>query len=81
MLTKHRPGSASRALPSLPTQDTPAALDRRGFLRNSGLAAGGLAAISGLGMATVRPVQAGEIVPGEPVVAPSQAPVQQSASW
>ncbi len=67
MLTKHRPGSASRALPSLPAQDTPAALDRRGFLRNSGLAAGGLAAISGLGMATVRPVQAGEIVPGEPV--------------
>ncbi len=67
MLTKHRPGSAARALPSLPAQDTPAALDRRGFLRNSGLAAGGLAAISGLGMATVRPVQAGEIVPGEPV--------------
>ena len=67
MLTKHRPGSAARALPSLPAQDTPAALDRRSFLRNSGLAAGGLAAISGLGMATVRPVQAGEIVPGEPV--------------
>jgi len=66
MLTKHRPTSASRALPTLPTP-SPGALDRRGFLRTSGLAAGGLAAISGLGMATVHQVKAGEIVPGEPV--------------
>ncbi len=69
MLTKHRPASASRALPALhaPEPASPAALDRRGFLRNSGLAAGGLAAISGLGLATVQPAEAGEIVPGEPV--------------
>jgi len=66
MLTKHRPTSASRALPTLPAT-SPGAVDRRGFLRTSGLAAGGLAALSGLGMATVQQVKAGEIVPGEPV--------------
>ena len=48
MLTKHRPASASRALPALDTPEpaSPAALDRRGFLRNSGLAAGGLAVLA-----------------------------------
>ncbi len=46
---------------------TPGALDRRGFLRTSGLAAAGLGALSGLGMATVQQATAGEIVPGEPM--------------
>ena len=61
MLTKR-----SRALPVLPAKPQ-AALDRRGFLRNSGLAATGLAALGSLGAVTVQRSQAGEIVPGEPV--------------
>jgi len=67
MLTKQRPASAARALPVLPAA-TPGALDRRGFLRSSGLAAAGLGALGGLGMTTLQHAAAGEIVPGEPVV-------------
>ena len=67
MLTKHRLASASRGLPVLPAASSPGALDRRGFLRTSGLAAGGLAAISGLGLATVQRAKAGEIDLGAPL--------------
>ena len=64
MLTKHRPVLASRGLPVLPVAATPAALDRRGFLRSSGLAAGGLAAIGGTGLATVQRANAVAASPG-----------------
>ncbi len=70
MLTKLRPQATARALPVAPAPvsgQTPAAVDRRRFLRASGLAAAGVAALGGLGAATVRKAQAGEIVPGEPV--------------
>lgn len=67
MLTKHRPASAARALPSVAAQAAPAALDRRGFLKSSGLAAGGLAALGGLGAATVRPAEARMADTGDPV--------------
>ena len=67
MLTKHRAATAARALPVAPAAvPNPGALDRRGFLRTSGLAAGGLAALGGLGMTTVQQAAAGEVVPGEP---------------
>ncbi len=67
MLTKQRPVAAARGLPTLPAPAVSSgALDRRGFLRNSGLAAGGLAALGGLGLSTVQRASAGEVVPGEP---------------
>ena len=67
MLTKQRPAAAARGLPTLPAAAVSSgALDRRGFLRNSGLAAGGLAALGGLGLSTVQRATAGEVVPGEP---------------
>jgi len=67
MLTKQRPATAARALPVAPAASpAPGALDRRGFLRTSGLAAGGLAALGGLGMTTVQQATAGEVEPGVP---------------
>src|SRR3954447_17331426 len=42
-------------------------LDRRGFLRNSGLAASGLAAAAALPMTMVRKAEAGPVVRAEPV--------------
>ncbi|WP_119677884.1 formate dehydrogenase subunit alpha [Indioceanicola profundi] len=44
-----------------------AALDRRAFLRNSGLAAGGLAAVGTLSFSTIRKAEAGPYTPGVPV--------------
>jgi len=67
VLTKQRPATAARALPVAPAaKPAPGALDRRGFLRTSGLAAGGLAALGGLGMTTVQQAAAGEVEPGVP---------------
>jgi formate dehydrogenase major subunit len=43
------------------------ALDRRAFLRRSGVAAGGLAAVAGLGAGTVKRAEAGPMRPGVPV--------------
>jgi formate dehydrogenase major subunit len=43
------------------------ALDRRAFLRRSGVAAGGLAAVAGLGAGTVKRAEAGPMQPGVPV--------------
>ena len=65
MLTKRRPApvrptaAAAAAVPS-----TPGALDRRGLLRASGLAAAALGTIGALGASTIKRAQAGEIVPG-----------------
>jgi formate dehydrogenase major subunit len=67
MLTKHRPASAIRQSAPAVAAAVPAAVDRRMFLRASGLAAGGLAAMGGLGLSTVHQAKAGEIVPGEPI--------------
>ena len=44
------------------------ALDRRGFLKQAGLGAGGVAAIGGLGLGTVRKAKAGPMTPGVEVV-------------
>ncbi|HEY0202806.1 MAG TPA: molybdopterin-dependent oxidoreductase [Acetobacteraceae bacterium] len=67
MLTKQRPTTAARAFPVAPAASSaPGTLDRRGFLRTSGLAAGGLAALGGLGMTTVEQAAAGEVEPGVP---------------
>jgi formate dehydrogenase major subunit len=65
MLTKTRPARAKTGLPVI--AKAPAAVDRRHFLRGSGLVAGGLAALGGLGLATVQKARAGEEVPGVPV--------------
>ncbi|TQF82547.1 formate dehydrogenase subunit alpha [Elioraea sp. Yellowstone] len=43
------------------------ALDRRAFLRRSGVAAGGLAAVAGLAAGTVKRAEAGPMQPGVPV--------------
>jgi len=66
MLMKTRPSTATRR----PLTDALAAagagrLDRRGFLRNSGLATGGLAAMGTLSGGRVRKAEAGALVPGE----------------
>ncbi|MEJ1158064.1 formate dehydrogenase subunit alpha [Prosthecomicrobium sp. N25] len=42
-------------------------MDRRAFLRRSGLTAGGLAAVGSLGLGTVRKAEAGPMTPGAPV--------------
>ncbi|QQP91529.1 molybdopterin-dependent oxidoreductase [Skermanella sp. TT6] len=66
MLVKRRSGTAQRS----PLASTLAAaanaggsLDRRTFLRNSGLAAGGMAALGALPLATVRKAEAGPVDP------------------
>jgi formate dehydrogenase major subunit len=67
MLVKRRAGSAQRS--SLASNLTAAAanatgqMDRRDFLRNSGLAAGGMAALGALPLATVKKAEAGPVDP------------------
>ncbi|MFN3614466.1 MAG: molybdopterin-dependent oxidoreductase [Rubrimonas sp.] len=62
MLIKRRTGEAARGkLSGVAAALASGALDRRSFLRRSGLAAGGLAAVAGLGVSTVRPAQAGRM--------------------
>ena len=67
MLVKRRAASAQRS--SLASTLTAAAanaagpLDRRTFLRNSGLAAGGMAALGALPLATVKKAEAGPVDP------------------
>ncbi|GJD48735.1 Periplasmic nitrate reductase [Methylobacterium crusticola] len=59
MLTKRRSGTASRATHQALAAGLGAhTLDRRGFLRKSGLAAGGLAALGAVRLGSVRPAQA-----------------------
>jgi formate dehydrogenase major subunit len=54
-----RRGAASAALPSLAAASSDGRLDRRSFLRRSGLAAGGLAVVGSLPLASVRKAEAG----------------------
>jgi formate dehydrogenase major subunit len=61
MLTRRRPPAAPRSQPAVAA---PAALDRRGVLRASGLAAAALGALGTLGVSTVKRAKAGEVVPG-----------------
>ena len=66
MLVKRRAGSAQRS--SLASTLTAAVnatgqMDRRSFLRNSGLAAGGMAALGALPLATVKKAEAGPVDP------------------
>lgn len=59
MLTRRTNGSAGSRTPRIITADiSHEGLDRRAFLRNSGLTAGGLAALGALGSTTVRKAQA-----------------------
>jgi formate dehydrogenase major subunit len=66
MLTRRR--SASSPAPSFekPGAASAAALDRRGLLRASGLAAAALGTAGALGLTTVKPARAGEVLPGVP---------------
>ncbi|EWY39710.1 formate dehydrogenase [Skermanella stibiiresistens SB22] len=67
MLVKRRSGTAQRtSLAATVAASTIAGtgqIDRRGFLRNSGLAAGGMAALGALPFATVRKAEAGAVDP------------------
>ncbi|QJE73478.1 formate dehydrogenase subunit alpha [Aerophototrophica crusticola] len=68
MLTKRASASPNRArLTEALASVASGALDRRTFLRRSGLAAGGLAAVSGLSLTTVRKAEAGPHTPGVPI--------------
>jgi formate dehydrogenase major subunit len=59
MLIKRTERQARRGAHALPSQSEASGLDRRSFLRRSGLVAGGLAAIGTLPMASVRKAEAG----------------------
>jgi formate dehydrogenase major subunit len=70
MLTKRRPSTARTSANLADTPTAPAmsasAMDRRGLLRASGLAAAALGTLGALGLTTVKRANAGEIVPGVP---------------
>src|SRR3954452_7080401 len=70
MLTRRRSGEASRATLSPVTAGPPSeGLDRRTFLRRSGLAAGGLAGVASLQLGSVKKAKAaGTAVSGADVV-------------
>jgi formate dehydrogenase major subunit len=69
MLIKRKSGSArSSALQAVTAGLSSGTLDRRSFLKKSGLAAGGLAAFSALSAGTIRKAEAGPMKPGVPVV-------------
>ena len=68
MLIKRRSGEASRGkLQGLAAGLSSGAMDRRSFLRRSGLAAGGLAALGSLNPGAVRKAEAGPMTPGAPI--------------
>ncbi|KQP12115.1 formate dehydrogenase subunit alpha [Methylobacterium sp. Leaf93] len=59
MLIKRKTGGPGRTFhPAVAIGDTPRAIDRRAFLRNSGLVAGGLAAAGSIQLGSVRKAQA-----------------------
>jgi formate dehydrogenase major subunit len=69
MLTKRRDTAAARgAIRAVLADTTREPLDRRGFLRRSGLVAGGLAAVGTLSVGAVRKAEAGPMQPNVPVV-------------
>ncbi len=59
MLIKRTERAARRSTLTASLADQSAGIDRRGFLRRSGLAAGGLAALGSLPLTGVRKAQAG----------------------
>ena len=67
MLVKRRAGSAQRSslasTLSAAVANAAGQMDRRSFLRNSGLAAGGMAALGALPLATVKKAEAGPVDP------------------
>ena len=67
MLVKRRAGSAQRSslasTLSTAVANATGQMDRRSFLRNSGLAAGGMAALGALPLATVKKAEAGPVDP------------------
>jgi formate dehydrogenase major subunit len=69
MLVKRNSGSAARSrLAGTFVAATAAPVDRRTFLKRSGLAAGGLAAVGALPGGMVRKAEAGPMIPGVEVV-------------
>jgi formate dehydrogenase major subunit len=69
MLIKRNNGAASRSrLSGLVALSAGAALDRRSFLKNSGLAAGGFAAAGALPLTMVKKAEAGPVIPNVEVV-------------
>jgi formate dehydrogenase major subunit len=68
MLVKRKAGQSGRArLQPMLAGLASAALDRRSFLKRSGLAVGGLAAVGSLGVGAVRKAEAGPMLEGVPV--------------
>ncbi|MEZ5859232.1 MAG: molybdopterin-dependent oxidoreductase [Geminicoccaceae bacterium] len=68
MLQKRRAGMASRSgLAGVLAAAGSATVDRRAFLRKSGVAAGGLAALGAVPLATVQKAEAGPMQPGVPI--------------
>lgn len=68
MLVKRKAGTAAKTrLSALAEGIASTALDRRAFLRNSGLTVGGLAAFSTLGAGTIRPAAAGPTDHTQPI--------------
>jgi formate dehydrogenase major subunit len=68
MLIKRKAGTPARArLSGVAASLASGVLDRRSFLRRSGVAAGGLAAVGALGVGSVRPAQAGNMDHSAPV--------------
>lgn len=67
MLVKRRAGSAQRSslasTLSTAVANATGQMDRRSFLRNSGLAAGGMAALVALPLATVKKAEARPSIP------------------
>src|SRR3954453_5716959 len=68
MLIKRKGGEARRSnLQALTTGLAAEVLDRRGFLKRSGLAAGGLAALGGVQLGSMRKAKAADTPPGQSV--------------
>ncbi len=69
MLTKRRAADPTRSrLAAVLPPGAGAPVDRRSFLRTSGVAAGGLAALGALSSGLVRKAEAGAIRPGSPLI-------------
>jgi formate dehydrogenase major subunit len=68
MLIKRRSGEASRGkLQAVTAGLASGVLDRRTFLKRSGLAVGGLAAVGSIQLGAVRKAEAGPVKPGQPI--------------
>ncbi|MCA0423838.1 MAG: formate dehydrogenase subunit alpha [Proteobacteria bacterium] len=68
MLIKRKSRDVRRSVAGAFGETNGAGLDRRGFLRKSGLTAGGLAALSSLTFGSVRTAEAGPILPNVPTI-------------